>query len=66
MNNERLTIALEPPETPTSREVGVENLEFPMVISRIPRWPRTRSTQRFPALIREEDNRAPFVAVRAW
>ena len=45
MNNERLTIALEPPETPTSREVGVENLEFPMVISRIPRWPRTRSTQ---------------------
>ena len=45
MNNERLTIALEPPETPTSREAGVENLEFPMVISRIPRRPRTRSTQ---------------------
>jgi len=28
MNNERLTIALEPPETPTSREAGVGNVEF--------------------------------------
>jgi len=44
MNDERLTIALAPSETPTSRAADVENLEFPRDISRIPRRPRTRST----------------------